>query len=297
MREHLCVFPFISRSYSLRSGVIDPAYQRYRIDDHIEDIFLRLAGLGEVRLQYLPDVVVEHLNVTLVNGQREYHAEPTCLAADAAVYDRLAEVRSRIAQELFREIRLRELKHRLSRGVEPLRWDRVPHIATIAGFRSVRELNQMIACASSDFVWIARNHARCPIELPIEQGLVVFPTGMYLDRRQFDSPIFDERYRAYFFDLALASKGGTLNRPRPAPWWKNTTTVQYHEDRALFVREHPGLEFADTPPRPPGLLRRVWIRWNRDGWRGLFTSLANVATRSLSTSAPAESPASTPKAP
>lgn len=47
MRDHLCTFPLVSRRFCELAGGICPAdYRRYRIDDHIEDVFNMLAVLG-----------------------------------------------------------------------------------------------------------------------------------------------------------------------------------------------------------------------------------------------------------
>ena len=62
-KERLCVFPFVTRAYAELAGGICPAdYVRYRIDDHIYNVFNLLAHLNERRILYLPDVVFEHRN-------------------------------------------------------------------------------------------------------------------------------------------------------------------------------------------------------------------------------------------
>jgi hypothetical protein len=82
---HLCVFPVVSRTFCRLAGGICPAdYVRYRIDDHIEDLFNLLAFLGHRRTIYLPDVVFEHFNaVAVADGRAEYHSVPDILALDA----------------------------------------------------------------------------------------------------------------------------------------------------------------------------------------------------------------------
>src|SRR5271165_4387469 len=60
-QEVLCTFPLVSRAFcELAGGICPQSYQRYRIDDHIEDVFNLLGVLGERRTVYLPDVVFEH---------------------------------------------------------------------------------------------------------------------------------------------------------------------------------------------------------------------------------------------
>jgi len=85
IRDHLCTFPFVSRTFCELAGEIcPPDYQRYRIDDHIEDVFNLLGRLGVRRTVYLPDVVFEHLNVIEhPTAGRVYESDPAILAADA----------------------------------------------------------------------------------------------------------------------------------------------------------------------------------------------------------------------
>jgi glycosyltransferase involved in cell wall biosynthesis len=85
IRDHLCTFPFVSRRFcELAGGICPHDYQRYRIDDHIEDVFNLLAWLGRRRTVYLPDVVFEHLNaVEHPTAGRVYESDPGTLAADA----------------------------------------------------------------------------------------------------------------------------------------------------------------------------------------------------------------------
>ncbi len=110
MRDNLCVFPLIPKSLA---GLIHAGYRRYRIDDHIEDVFNILAAAGERRTIYLPEVIFEHLNgVEMPWGVREYHADPNVLAIDAPLFDALADERRRFALELLARIdgRRRELQ-------------------------------------------------------------------------------------------------------------------------------------------------------------------------------------------
>lgn len=61
-REQLCTFPMLSRKACLEIGICPAEYRRYRIDDHIYDIYNMLAHLGHKRIVYLSDVVFEHDN-------------------------------------------------------------------------------------------------------------------------------------------------------------------------------------------------------------------------------------------
>ena len=106
MRHHLCTFPLVSRRFcDLAGGVCPPDYERYRIDDHVEDVFNRLAHVGVRRTVYLPDVVFEHLNgVDHPTAGRIYLAEPTVLARDAVRFDAHAPARAAAAERMLRHL-------------------------------------------------------------------------------------------------------------------------------------------------------------------------------------------------
>ena len=99
MRDHLCVFPLTSRAfYELTGGVCPAEYRRYRIDDHIEDVFNLLGALGERRVVYLPDVVFEHDNaVQHPEAGAVYMSDPAILALDAPLFDVLLPERKELA--------------------------------------------------------------------------------------------------------------------------------------------------------------------------------------------------------
>jgi glycosyltransferase involved in cell wall biosynthesis len=103
MRENLCVFPIVSRTFcDLVGGICPRDYIRYRIDDHIEDIFNLLGVLGERRTVYLPDVVFQHLNSTdQPDGTPIYLAEPTTLALDIPRYEALFPERKELALKVL----------------------------------------------------------------------------------------------------------------------------------------------------------------------------------------------------
>jgi hypothetical protein len=104
--DKLCTFPVVSRRFcDLASGICPPVYQRYRIDDHIEDIFNLLALLGERRTIYLPGVVFEHLHfVVHPEGPRQYFSKEDVLAIDAPEFDRLFPARKELALRLKAQI-------------------------------------------------------------------------------------------------------------------------------------------------------------------------------------------------
>jgi hypothetical protein len=103
IRDNLCTFPLVSRAFcDLAGGICPREYVRYRIDDHIEDVFNLLAALGERRTVYLPNVVFEHLNAVEHPGAgRVYLADPEVLALDAPRFDALFAARKELALRLL----------------------------------------------------------------------------------------------------------------------------------------------------------------------------------------------------
>jgi glycosyltransferase involved in cell wall biosynthesis len=106
IRHHLCVFPFVSRAfYELCGEVCPAAYRRYRIDDHIEDVFNLLAVCGERRSVYLPDVIFEHDNATQhPEAGAVYESDPAILALDAPTFEALLPMRKELALRVLNAI-------------------------------------------------------------------------------------------------------------------------------------------------------------------------------------------------
>lgn len=105
-RDHLCTFPCVSRPFcELAGGICPREYRRYRIDDHIEDVFNLLAAVGEKRTVYLPDVVFEHRNtVEHPTAGRVYMSDPAVLAEDAPRFDSLYPARKELAMRILEGI-------------------------------------------------------------------------------------------------------------------------------------------------------------------------------------------------
>lgn len=106
IREHLCVFPLVSREFcELAGGICPREYQRYRIDDHIEDVFNLLAWVGERRTIYLPDVIFEHMNaVEHPTAGRVYESDPAILALDAPRFEALLPERKELVIRILGHI-------------------------------------------------------------------------------------------------------------------------------------------------------------------------------------------------
>jgi hypothetical protein len=105
-RRRLCTFPLVSRTFCRLAGGICPReYARYRIDDHIEDVFNMLAALGRRRTLYFPDLVFEHHNtVERPQGDQVYASDPAVLAGDDARFADFAAARKELVLRLLDHI-------------------------------------------------------------------------------------------------------------------------------------------------------------------------------------------------
>lgn len=101
--ERLCTFPFLSRTYcKLAGGICQEDYVRYRIDDHIYNVFNLLSVLGTHRLVYLPDVIFEHSNFVLDDSKRpEYQPDPIIHELDTRRFEELLPERKALALRLL----------------------------------------------------------------------------------------------------------------------------------------------------------------------------------------------------
>jgi glycosyltransferase involved in cell wall biosynthesis len=101
-KDQLCVFPFVSRKFcELMNGICPEEYIRYRIDDHIYDVFELLGRLGHKRIVYMPDVSFEHLNVvTDASGKREAILNLDIQSKDTALFYEMMRLRKEKAMSL-----------------------------------------------------------------------------------------------------------------------------------------------------------------------------------------------------
>ncbi len=102
-QDRLCTFPLVSRRYcELSNGICPPEYRRYRIDDHIYNVFNLLSVLGRNRILYLPEVRFEHYNyVRLEGGSIEYQPDPVIHKHDTGLFDGWLERRKDLAVALL----------------------------------------------------------------------------------------------------------------------------------------------------------------------------------------------------
>ncbi len=129
-KESLCIFPCVTRAFAeLAGGICPESYRRYRIDDHVYNVFNLLAILGEHRIQYLPDVLFEHHNYAAsVAGQRVYEPDPAIHAEDTQRYVEAFPARKDLAASLKERIRAKRgapdgelYRNILERPLDPLR--------------------------------------------------------------------------------------------------------------------------------------------------------------------------------
>lgn len=110
-KEQLCCFPIFSqKTLTLIPTLIEEQYERYRIDDHVYDIFQTLATLGHKRIYYFPDVIFEHLNFEHNKSkEREYSYNPEILNRDAQRFNSSAPSRRQAANNLAEHIEAQEI--------------------------------------------------------------------------------------------------------------------------------------------------------------------------------------------
>jgi GT2 family glycosyltransferase len=108
-QDTLCIFPFLTREFcSLAGGICEEGYQRYRIDDHIHNIFDLVSILGHNRRMYLPGIIFEHTNVGQTEtGAPVYVPDPELHDVDTKLFHSLLDDRKRIALEVADRIQSR----------------------------------------------------------------------------------------------------------------------------------------------------------------------------------------------
>ena len=110
-RDTLCTFPLITREFCRHAGGVCPAgYRRYRIDDHIHNVFDLLSMLGLHRRIFIPDVIFEHAHREALpdeHGIRHYLPAPEIQQLDTQLFESLLPERKRLALQLYDVIRER----------------------------------------------------------------------------------------------------------------------------------------------------------------------------------------------
>ena len=176
-REKLCTFPFLSRKACNAIGICPGNYIRYRIDDHIYDIYNILAYLGHKRIVYLPDVIFEHDNYVHGNqgntGQifksddnKVYVPNKEIIASDARIFDGKQEERKQNALKLAELIDRNsyEREHLVNKGMlndikDPFSYRRSDFVRKIESEQSDlrKSPTVTVAVVTSD---IRKEHAR-----------------------------------------------------------------------------------------------------------------------------------------
>jgi hypothetical protein len=149
-RDQLCTFPIVSRTFCSLAGHICPReYLRYRIDDHIEDVFNLLGVLGERRSIYLPDVVFEHANfVENDRGVKQYFSNQDILSLDAPRFEALLPARKELALRLKKHL----VPHALPAEIESWR----QRLAMVRDSFSLRIPGRQRVAAGAKYRWHCR---------------------------------------------------------------------------------------------------------------------------------------------
>ncbi len=103
-------FPVLSRSLcELMGGICPEDYNRDYIDVHLLDIFKKLHNLGYYRLEYLQDVIIEHLHHEAGKAEIDDTYIKPKLAADELIYISWEYERQIAANSLMKYIQQRAL--------------------------------------------------------------------------------------------------------------------------------------------------------------------------------------------
>jgi GT2 family glycosyltransferase/SAM-dependent methyltransferase len=104
--DKLCTFPLVSRVFcDFAGGICPEELIRYRIDDHIYNVFDLLGSLGQRRIIYLPDVVFEHLNREIgISGPDSYKPNEEIHKLDTVLFESMQEERSLLVGKLMGHI-------------------------------------------------------------------------------------------------------------------------------------------------------------------------------------------------
>ena len=88
-KESLCIFPCMPRqSWKLLESGFDAGYWRYRLDDHIYNVFKALERVGHKRIVYLEDVSFYHKNFQVrSDGTIGYGIDRDLKKRDEQCYD------------------------------------------------------------------------------------------------------------------------------------------------------------------------------------------------------------------
>lgn len=173
-KDSLCVFPCVSRKFvDLAGGICPEAYRRYRIDDHIYNVFDLLAILGEHRIQYLPDVLFEHHNYAAnVAGQRTYVPDPVIHGQDTELYVATFPERKALAVRLKERIRARRgaadaelFRTILERPLDPLLMRDPAHLRYAADSRPLNSENTRLTVGVVTADLRSRHARRCLSDL------------------------------------------------------------------------------------------------------------------------------------
>jgi hypothetical protein len=103
--------PFLSRTTcELMGGVCPTAYDRLFIDVHLYNVFRKLKALGHDRLQFLPEVLIDHIHADAGKETGDDTYFKSHARSDEILYIHFEEDRQRVAENLSRHIQLHALR-------------------------------------------------------------------------------------------------------------------------------------------------------------------------------------------
>jgi hypothetical protein len=96
-KDTLFTIPIMSRrAVEIVGYSIHPAYQYYRVDDHIHHTYDILRRLGHDRIIYREDIVFEHNHYTMIAGKRVYTKSLEATVSNDGVYYQMLEGQRKI---------------------------------------------------------------------------------------------------------------------------------------------------------------------------------------------------------
>ena len=149
-REKLCTFPILSRKACLQIGICPSQYRRYRIDDHIYDVYNLLARLGHKRIVYLPDVIFEHTNYTAVGKRYQTHLFTSLERRVYIPNEEIIEVDAQIFDEKLNERKDAAIK--LARLIDKSRYERLVGSQTSLNHSILADIRDPYSYRECDFV-------------------------------------------------------------------------------------------------------------------------------------------------
>ena len=200
--DKLCTFPLLSRKFcEMASGICPADYERYRIDDHIYNIFNLLGILGERRIVYLPEVIFEHTNRHLIGaGNHNYLPVRGIHSSDTKLFDDLLPSRKRFAIRLKQGMELNPASEKITY------WNAA--LEKVTDSTAIRMPEHVL--------WISIERSPDTNRRPVTIGIVTSDKHKDYARNCFDS--VKKHTRNYNLIILDNNKDHYFNHPREMNW-------------------------------------------------------------------------------